>query len=131
MVGVLAALALVVLPAQAGAHSSSAPVFHVLTPADGSTAVVVHQLGASGPYPVFSWRIDWDTPVDNTAIEVQFSADPGFGPTQTMESGGVCNAANINCYTSYQPRREWAYRPGTSTFYWRVGMIIDHANVWG
>jgi Thrombospondin type 3 repeat len=128
--GVLAALALVVLPAQAGAHNSSAPVFTLVSPANGSTAVV-SQFGKSGPYITLSWKIAWDAPQDNTAITVEYSIDPGFASGLTQGSGGACNAANINCFTSYHPLHEWAYKPGTTTWYWRVGMIIDHAQVWG
>jgi len=126
--GVLAALALVVLPAQAGAHSSSAPVITPLTPANGSTIVMAAPPGPS-VYPVFSWKITWDTPED-AAITVEISSDPGFAPGVTVASGGVCTAANINCYTSYQPRIEWAWS-NVTLHYWRVGMIIDHVQVWG
>jgi Thrombospondin type 3 repeat len=104
-----------VLPATGKA---AAPTITLLTPPNGSTVVMTP---GTATYPTFTWRVDWTTP-ESTIIRHEMAVDPGFTQNASVNTS-FCPASNVNCWTSFQSRTEYA--PPTRVWYWRVGLTTS------
>ena len=118
---VLAALIFVVLAISgpSWSASTSAPVITLLTPPNGAT---VYSSVTTTTYPTFTWKVNWDAP-ENTTVIWESAADPAFTQNVTQENQ-ACPASNVNCFTSFQPRKVWG-PPYGSVWYWRVGLTTS------
>jgi len=122
LIGLVAAV--LVLSGPSWSASRSAPVITLLAPANGAT---VYSSVGSTKYPIFTWRITWDTPEDTTLM-FEAASDPYF--TQNTETDThFCPAADVSCWTSFQPHRVWG-PPYGSVWYWRVGMTTSNGIVY-
>lgn len=114
----LAAVASGLLLTVAPSAGAAPPAITLLTPPNGSTVVISPTAPA---YPTFTWRVDWATPED-TIIRHELALDPGFTQNLSVNTH-FCPAANVNCWTSFQP--QMAYAPPDRVWYWRVGLTTS------
>jgi hypothetical protein len=110
-----AAAAAVLALALPATGRAAAPTITLLTPPNGSTVVMTP---TAQTYPTFTWRVDWATP-ESTIVRHEMATDPGFTQNHSVNTN-YCPASNVNCWTSFQSRTEYA--PPTRVWYWRVGL---------
>src|ERR1051326_6887029 len=113
---VLLALSLVATFAFAGTSAADTPpTITLLLPANGTTVV---SSPTTSTYPTFTWHVDWATP-ENTTIIWQMASDTAF-TQDVLDETHFCPASDVNCWTSFQPRRVYS-----GVLYWRVGMTTS------
>ena len=110
----LAAVAATTLALTPSSSAAGTPTITLLAPANGATVQ-----SDSGLFPTFRWHVDWAQPED-TVVRFEVAADPAFTQNSSVDTRS-CSAADVNCWTSFQPRRVFA-PPYGSDWYWRVGL---------
>lgn len=123
-VAVLAVLTSVLVVGPASARPSAAPTITLLSPTNGSTIVSAVSLSS---YPTFKWQVAWDVP-EQTIVMWEIAADPAFTQKVTQENH-LCDATNVNCWDSFQPRAVYG-PPYGSVWYWRVGLTTSGGTVY-